>query len=551
MLKMVLDAMGGVALTNDGNAILRVCCLFFFSPFFFFFIFMHVITSIMWKQQEIDVEHPAAKSMIELSRAQDESVGDGTTSVVILAGEMMQLAEPLLTRDVHPTVIINAYTQALRDAVAALEKFAVKLNVADRSEMMNVIRACLGTKFVSQYGDLMVGIALDAVNIVRGKCADPTAAEIDLKKYARVDKLPGGDVTESRVFHGVVLNKDVTHSKMRRRIENPRIVLLDCNLEYKKTESQTNVECNTEEDFAKLLRAEEREVEQMCVNILRVKPDVVCTEKGLSDLAQHYLMKGGVTALRRLRKTDNNRLARISGATIVHRPEELQESDVGTQCDLFEVQKIADDYWTFISSKPEADTRACTIILRGANKDVMNEVERNLWDAMSVARNIVLDPRLVPGGGAAEMAVSYELNKLSKSVEGVRQTPYRNVALALEVIPRTLAQNCGADVVRLITELRAKHAQDPAKNWSWGVDGIRGTIADIYDTGVWEPFAVKAQTIKSAVEAACMLLRVDDILSGASKRQDGQQQQQPSAGDLERSELSEPGMGMGGMPMMG
>ena len=180
------------------------------------------------------MEHPAAKSMIELSRAQDESVGDGTTSVVILAGEMMQLAEPLLTRDVHPTVIINAYTQALRDAVAALEKFAVKLDVSDRGEMMNVIRACLGTKFVSQYGDLMVGIALDAVNIVRGKCADPTAAEIDLKKYARVDKLPGGDVTESRVFHGVVLNKDVTHSKMRRRIENPRIVLLDCNLEYKK-----------------------------------------------------------------------------------------------------------------------------------------------------------------------------------------------------------------------------------------------------------------------------------------------------------------------------
>jgi len=520
MLKMVLDAMGGVALTNDGNAILR----------------------------EIDVEHPAAKSMIELSRAQDESVGDGTTSVVILCGEMMQLAEPLLTRDVHPTVIISAYTRALRDAIAALEKFAVKLDISNREEMMKVIRACLGTKFVSQYGDLMVGIALDAVNIVRGKNPDATAAEIDLKKYARVDKLPGGDVSESHVFHGVVLNKDVTHAKMRRRIENPRIVLLDCNLEYKKTESQTNVECNTEADFEKLLKAEEREIEQMCAEILRVKPDVVCTEKGLSDLAQHYLMKGGVTALRRLRKTDNNRLARISGATIVHRPEELQESDVGTLCDLFEVKKIADDYWTFISSKPEADTRACTIVLRGANKDVMNEVERNLWDAMNVARNIVLDPRLVPGGGASEMAVSYELNRLSKSIEGVRQTPYRNVALAMEVIPRTLVQNCGADVVRLITELRAKHAQDPAKNWSWGVDGIRGCMADMYDTGVWEPLVVKSQTFKSAIEAACMLLRVDDILSGASKRSN---EQQPTAKAMEDSELSEPGMGMGGMPGMG
>jgi len=521
MLKMVLDAMGGVALTNDGNAILR----------------------------EIDVDHPAAKSMIELSRAQDESVGDGTTSVVILAGEIMQLAEPLLTRDVHPTVIISAYTRALRDAITALEKISVKLNVDDRKQMMEVIRACLGTKFVSQYGDLMVGIALDAVNIVRGKCPDATAAEIDLKKYARVDKLPGGDVSESHVFHGVVLNKDVTHSKMRRRIENPRIVLLDCNLEYKKTESQTSVECNSEADFEKLLKAEETEIESMVANILRVKPDVVCTEKGLSDLAQHYLMKGGVTALRRLRKTDNNRLARISGATIVHRPEELQESDVGTLCDLFEVKKIADDYWTFISSKPDVDTRACTIVLRGANKDVMNEVERNLWDAMNVARNIMLDPRLVPGGGASEMAVSYELNRLSKSVEGVRQTPYRNIALALEVIPRTLAQNCGANVVRLITELRAKHAQDPAKNWSWGVDGIRGTVTDMHDIGVWEPFVVKAQTFKSAVESACMLLRVDDILSGASKR--GDSQQQPSAKAVEDSELAEPGMGMGGMPMGG
>jgi len=178
----------------------------------------------------------------------------------------------------------------------------------------------------------------------------------------------------------------------------------------------------------------------------------------------------------------------------------------------------------------------------------MSEVERNLWDAMNVARNIVLDPRLVPGGGASEMAVSYELNRLSKSIEGVRQVPYRNVALAMEVIPRTLIQNCGANVVRLITELRAKHAQDPAKNWSWGVDGIRGVMADMYDTGVWEPFVVKAQTFKSAIESACMLLRVDDILSGASKHQN---EQQPSAKAIEDSELSEPGMGMGGMPGMG
>jgi len=287
----------------------------------------------------------------------------------------------------------------------------------------------------------------------------------------------------------------------------------------------------------------------MCDDILRLKPDVVCTEKGLSDLAQHYLLMGGVTAFRRLRKTDNNRLARISGATIAHRPEELQESDVGTLCGLMEVKKIGDEYYTFMSSREDADTRACTILLRGASKDVMNEVERNLWDAMQVARNLALDSRLVPGGGASEMFVSHAIAEAASSVDGARQGPFRNVGLALEAIPRTLLQNCGANVVRLITELRAKHAKDPAKNWCWGVDGVNGLIADMHTTGVWEPFTVKAQTIKSAVEAACMLLRVDDILS-STKPNGPQEGGQPSMKQMEDAELTEPSQAMTGMPGM-
>jgi T-complex protein 1 subunit gamma len=337
------------------------------------------------------------------------------------------------------------------------------------------------------------------------------------------------------VVKGVILNKDVTHAKMRRRIANPRVVLLDCPLEFKKGESQTNVECLKAEDFSKLLKAEEESVEAMCNAILRLKPDLVCTEKGLSDLAQHFFMKAGVTALRRMKKTDNNRLARVSGATIAHRPEELQESDVGTGCGLFEVQKIGDEYYSFITAKPEnKNAAACTVLLRGANKDVLNEVERNMWDAMSVARNILIDPRLVPGGGASEMAVAQALTQKAKSVEGVKQLPYRNAAIAMEVIPRTLAQNCGADVVRLLTTLRAKHAQAPDKNWSWGIDGLKGTIADMHETGIWEPFEVKAQTIKSALEAACLLLRVDDIVSGVSKKKAGGAQDQEKV--MEESE---------------
>lgn len=512
--------------------------------------------------------------MIELSRSQDESVGDGTTSVVILAGELLQLSAGILARKVHPTVLISAYSAAMEDALAALARCAVKIDLTSRDRLHTVVRSCLGTKFVAQYGDLMVDIALDAVRIVAGpQFAASTAenamdveessranallalaakaGEVDLKKYARVEKIPGGDITESRVFCGVILNKDVTHSKMRRQIDNPRVILLDCTLEYKKGESQTNVECTNVEDFEKLLRAEEEDIKELCEKILRFKPDVVCTEKGLSDLAQHYLLKGGVTAFRRLRKTDNNRLARVSGATIVHRPDEIQESDVGTLCQSMEVQKIGDEYFTFFFAKSDADLppsqtsgnatdrRACTILLRGASKDVLNEVERNLWDAMCVARNIVLDPRLVPGGGASEMAVATTLAERAKQISGVRQQPYRNVGLALEVIPRTLLQNCGADVVRAITALRAKHAQSPTENWTWGVDGNKGVLVDMREMGLWEPYEVKAQTIKSAVEAACLLLRVDDILSGVGKKKDGPEAQ---SGAPEQAELMEPGM---------
>eukprot|EP01105_Mastigella_eilhardi_P006343 TRINITY_DN17956_c0_g1_i1.p1 TRINITY_DN17956_c0_g1~~TRINITY_DN17956_c0_g1_i1.p1 ORF type:complete len:560 (+),score=182.50 TRINITY_DN17956_c0_g1_i1:191-1681(+) len=492
--------MGGICLTNDGNAILR----------------------------EIDVNHPAAKSMIELSRVQDESVGDGTTSVIILAGEILQVAEPWIQRGLHPTVIIAGFFKALDDAVEALSKCTKKLDINNREQMLNVISSCIGTKFVGRWSPMMCQMALDAVSLVRVEAGG--RVEIDTKKYVRIEKIPGGDIELSRLVRGVVLNKDITHCKMRRRIVNPRIILLDCPLEYKKGESMTNVECQKAEDFSMLLKKEEEYIERLCNDILKFKPDLVMTEKGLSDLAQHYFVKAGVSALRRVRKSDSNRLARCTGATIVHRTDELQESDVGTAAGLFEVQKLGDDYFSFISECKNAG--ACTILLRGANKDVLNEVERNLQDALAVTRNVLLNPLLVPGGGAAEMAVSHALAQKAKSIEGVKQWPYQSVGLALEAIPRTLAQNCGCDVVRVLTELRAKHAQDPEKNWSWGVNGTKGGIVDMQELGIWEPFEVKAQTIKTAIEAACLLLRVDDIVSGIGKKKQ-QETAQPAPENAE------------------
>ncbi|KAK4989995.1 T-complex protein 1 subunit gamma, partial [Elasticomyces elasticus] len=346
--------------------------------------------------------------MIELSRTQDEEVGDGTTTVIILAGEMLAQALPQLERNIHPVVIISAYKRALADALEIIQDISVPVDVNDDKQMYSLISASIGTKFVSRWSDLMCSLALQAVRTVTHDIGGGKK-EVDIKRYARVEKIPGGEIEDSRVLDGVMLNKDITHPKMRRRIEHPRIVLLDCTLEYKKGESQTNIEISKEEDWNRILQIEEEQVKAMCDAIIAVKPDLVITEKGVSgtvhpDLAQHFLMKHNITALRRVRKTDNNRVARATGATIVNQVQDLQPSDVGTDCGLFEISKIGDEYFTFLTKCKTP--KACTILLRGPSKDVLNEIDRNLSDAMSVARNVIFHPSLCPGGGATEMAVS-------------------------------------------------------------------------------------------------------------------------------------------------
>ncbi len=360
--------------------------------------------------------------------------------------------------------------------------------------MYNLISSSIGTKFVSRWSQLMCSLALKAVRTVSHD-AGGGKKEVDIKRYAKVEKIPGGEIEESRVLDGVMLNKDITHPKMRRRIENPRVILLDCPLEYKKGESQTNIEISKEEDWNRILQIEEEQVKQLTDAIIALKPDLVITEKGVSDLAQHFLVKNNITALRRVRKTDNNRIARATGATIVNRVEDLQESDVGTHCGLFEIEKIGDEYFTFITKCK--NPKACTILLRGPSKDVLNEIERNLQDAMSVARNVIFHPRLSPGGGATEMAVSVKLAQKAKEIAGVQQWPYKAVAEAMEVIPRTLIQNSGSSPVRVLTRLRAKHAEGHS---TWGIDGDKGTLVDMKEFGVWEPEAVKLQSIKTAIE---------------------------------------------------
>merc|ERR1719350_845343 len=455
-----MDPMGGIVMTNDGNAILR----------------------------EITVQHPAAKTMIEIARTQDEEVGDGTTSVIVLAAEMLGVSHQFLEEKMHPTVVIQAYRQALEDAAVILrDNVSTKIDLDDAVAVRKVIQSCVGTKFIAKWSDLACDIAMDAVKTVTMTTGDKK--EIDIKRYAKVEKIPGGTIEDSAVLKGVMFNKDVTHPKMKRRIENPRILLLDCNLEYKKGESQTNIEIMDEGDFSKILEQEEGYIKKICDEIIAFKPDLVITEKGVSDLAQHFFNKAGITAVRRLRKSDNLRVARACGATIVNRTDEITEEDIGTGAGLFEVRKIGDEYFTFIEQCK--DPKACTILLRGASKDILNEVERNLQDALNVARNLYQEPALVPGGGATEMEVAH-----------------------------LLTQNCGANTIRTLTALRAKHAVEGEANVNWGINGETGELADMSVLGIWEPLSVKLQVFKTAIETAILLLRIDDIVSGSKKRGD-------------------------------
>lgn len=496
MLKMILDPMGGIVMTNDGNAILR----------------------------EIDVSHPAAKTMIELSRTQDEEVGDGTTSVIVLTGALLENAIPFLEQNMHPRVIVGAYMRALDDALEAMDQVATSIDTENPDDVLRLVNSCLGTKFTSRFGDQLARMAIDAVSKVTLVNAVTKKKEIDVKRYARVEKIPGAFFSDSMVLNGLLLNKDVVFPRMRRRIENPRILLLDCPLEFKKGESQTNIEVSRESDWDMILKQEEAYIRSICDDIISVKPDLVFTEKGCSDLAQHFLMKANISVIRRVRKTDNNRIARATGATICHDTHDIRDCHIGQECGLFEVRKIGDEYFTYLVECK--DPKACTIILRGASKDVLNEMERNLYDAMYVVRNAILDPRVVPGGGACELAMGRYLQSKSKTLSGVDQWPYKSVANSLEVIPRTLIENCGSSVIRLLTKVRAKHAlfaQNAKKGeefkCSFGIDGNKGAIADMDALGVIDPYVVKAQTLKTAIEAACMLLRIDDIVSGMTAKQ--------------------------------
>lgn len=476
MQKMVLTRIGSIELTNDGNSILR----------------------------EIDVAHPAAKTLIELSKTQDEEVGDGTTSVILLAAQILNNMSDLLD-NIHPIKITQALSKGLNLCLESLKLLTVDLK-KDEEEKLNIIRSCVGTKLCSLLGIKMEELAYKAAKTVFSE--NNGLKKIDLMNDLRVEKIVG-NYQDCEVLDGIILNKNIIHPQMRKEIINPRILVLDFPLEYKKGESQTNYEFKTADSFKRALEIEEENIKEMCDKINELKPDILLTEKGVSDLAMSLLFNYNITVIRRIKKTESNRIVKACGGFVVGSLEDLSEKVIGKNCQSFEYLKIGEEYYCKFSKCK--NPKACSIILRAPSKDLINELERNFYDAVKVAKNLFLHPKMCPGGGATEMSLSLMLEKFKGNE--VEEKVLKRLSEALQIIPIILARNTGlSNPLNLIQQLEKKQKE----NKFAGIDGIKGEIIDVRGK-IMEPVVVKIQMLKSAIEAANVILRVDGVVHSGSK----------------------------------
>mmetsp|Transcript_10666 Transcript_10666/g.24765 ORF Transcript_10666/g.24765 Transcript_10666/m.24765 type:complete len:476 (-) Transcript_10666:724-2151(-) len=433
MLKMILDNQGGMVITNDGFCVLR----------------------------EIEIGHPAAKSLIELSRSQDSEIGDGTTTIVVLVSEFLRISEILLKQKFHPNQIMASFFQALIEINFFLENdLACKLDNKNFHDMTKVIMTTICTKLVGKFSRLICELSFKAI-----KTAGSRIAFSNLNNILKIEKIPFGKFEDSKILSGIMLIKDISHPKMRRKIKTPRIILLDCPIEYKKGESQVTIELEEENEWENLLKAEENFIIFTCNLLKKFNPDVIITEKGVSDLALHYLYKSNISVIRRIKKSENLRLARATGSTIISSFQDLEKNDLG-KAGFFEVKKIGQEYYTFITGCK--GTQSSTILLFGPSRDILDEIERNLHDALSVAKNIFSNPKVIPGGGATELAISNFLFKKSEKQKNDSFFIYKSLALAFEIIPKTLIENFGGSVIYPITRLRNIHRKE---NFFFGFDG--------------------------------------------------------------------------------
>jgi archaeal chaperonin len=478
MDKMLVDTLGDVTITNDGATILK----------------------------EIDVQHPAAKMMVEISKATDNEVGDGTTSVVVLAGALIEKAEDLITNDVHPTIIVDGYRKSAQKAIEILNKIAQKIDAKDKSDLLKIAKTAMQTKLVSKEAPELAELVVNAVFQVSDKLGSKYKVDID---DVKVEKKAGGSLRDTTLIQGIVLDKEVVHGGMPKKINQAKIALLNCALEIEKTEFDAKINISSPDQMKMFLEEENRILKDMVDKIKNTGANVVICQKGIDDIAQHYLAKSGILTVRRVKESDMTRLARATAARVVNNIDDLVPDDLGN-ADLVEERKVETDKWVFVEGGKHP--KSVTILIRGGSQRVVDEAERSIHDALMVTKDVLEKPFIVAGGGSPEAYVASKLREWTSTLSGREQLAAEKFADALEVIPITLAENAGMDPIDTTTDLRAK--QSKGSKWM-GIDIKTAKITDISKLDIFEPLSVKEQIIKSATEAASMILRIDDVIASS------------------------------------
>jgi len=481
MDKMLVDSLGDVTITSDGRTIL----------------------------DEMDIQHPAAKMMVEVAKTQDNEAGDGTTTAVIISGELLNKAEELVEKNVHATIIIDGYKKAAEKALEHLEKISIRVSPSAREYMKKTAMTSMASKLVAEHREYLADLAVKAVMQVAEKHDGEYKADID---DVKVEKKPGESITDTKLINGIVLDKEVAHSGMPKRLENAKMALLDAALEIEKTEFDAKINIESPEQMDAFLKQEETMLREMVDKIVAAGANVVLCQKGIDDMAQHFLARKGILTVRRIKQSDMEKLAKATGGKIITNIDDMSTTDLG-YASLVEERKIGDDKMTFVEGCKHP--HAVTILIRGGTERIVAEAERSLHDALCVVRDIVEEPKILAGGGAPELEVSRALKEYADTLPGREQLAVMSFAEAFETVPITLAENAGLDPIDILSELRARH--EKGETWA-GVEVHSGKVQNMNEAGVFEPLAVKKQIVKSATEAASMILKIDDIIAAGKMR---------------------------------
>jgi thermosome len=445
--------------------------------------------------------------MVEISKAQDDEVGDGTTTAVVLAGELLKQAEELLLQDIHPTIIMDGYKKGMEKAMEILDEIAEKVNPLDKEMLRRVGKTTLASKtLVIAALEKLIDIAIEAMLQVAETKDGKMVADVD---DVKIEKKEGGTLSDTTLVYGVVLDKEVVHPGMPKRVEKAKIALLNCPLEIEKTEISAKINITNPQQMRAFLDQETEILRKMVDKIRSVGANVVFCQKGIDDVAQHFLAKYGILAARRIKESDMAKLAKATKAKIITSIEDITEEDLG-YAELVEERRVGEDKMIFVEGCK--NPKSVSILIRGGSKHIMDEAERSFHDILCVIRNILQEPKVVAGGGAVEIEVAQRIRKWAKTLKGKEQLAALRFADAVEAIPVTLAENAGLDPVDILVELKARH--DKGEKWA-GVDVIQGKVSNTWELEIIEPLVVKKQIIKSATEAAIMILRIDDVIAAA------------------------------------